>query len=261
MSFISSIRSYSHLNSEITKKVDNVSILNNKNFKNVDIAIINHANQKYTAYIVPKSIYNQEKIVYANKCKNEKTKTSISDFFSQVFNNSNVTWHILRSPNFSSRTVLIAKKLHKSFKKLLHTKLLEQKFLDNLRNSTVFLNGKQIPFDQAPDIMNELQQSITDYESRQLISNYVHPDVLQAGWENLSMRYPDVKNRISRNVHFTYEIDKISPDVYKVAVTKTADLDPSYLGDVNEISKYGVRAAMIITKNSNPEMRYSFFVQ
>ncbi|VFP83863.1 hypothetical protein [Buchnera aphidicola] len=298
MSSVSSIRSNIHLNSEIIKKFDNSSVLNNKNLKNVDVAIINNANQEYIAHIVPKSKDDQENFIYSNEnsscelkdneksfntidtvsteeyCNNSMSESDfynisqcnsthdlVKDFFLEVFNKSHINWNILHSVNFSNKTALFSKKLQQSFKKLTKTGQLAQKFLSNIDNKTVFLNGKKIPSNQAPDIMNIFQTSITDYESQQLISTYLHPEILDAAWNNLSYRYPEVEYRASDNVRFAYEIDEISPGVYKVAVTKTADLQSSYSDNIDEINQYGVRAAMIISKDSNPEVRYSFFVQ
>ncbi|VFP78397.1 Uncharacterized protein Yba3 [Buchnera aphidicola (Cinara cuneomaculata)] len=298
MSSVSSIRSNINLNSEIIKKVDNSSILHDKNFKNVDIAIINNSNQEYVAHIIPKHKNDQENFMYSDEnysgewkydekpfniidtesaeeyCDNSMSESDfynipqcnptndrVKDFFLTLFNNPHVHWNILHSVNFSNKTNLFSQKLQKSFKKLTKTGQLEQKFLDNIHNKTVFLNGKRIPSDQAPDIMNTFQTSITDYTSQQLISTYLHPEVLDAAWNNLSARYPEVEYRASDNVRFAYEIDEISPGTYKVAVTKTADLQSSYSENIDEINQYGIRAAMVITKNSDPEIRYSFFVQ
>ncbi|VAX76897.1 hypothetical protein [Buchnera aphidicola] len=299
MSSVSSIRSRINLNSEIIKKVDNISVLNNKNLKNVDVAIINNANQEYTAYMVPKNEYNQENIKYSNKDavrSDSKFKKNICHYFDamtpeEFYNNqinisnhaniskqekinkyfndaslkchedSNVTWNVLHTENFSCKTSEMAEQLHNSFKELTRTGELEQKFLDNIHNKTVFLNRKKIPSNQAPDIMDKFQNSIRDYEAQQLVSTYLHPGLLDAAWANLSMRYPEVKYRKSNNVHVTYEIDQISPDVYKVSVTKVANLQSSYSGNIHEIREYGIRAAMVVSKNSTPEMRYSFFVQ
>ncbi|VFP81284.1 Uncharacterized protein Yba3 [Buchnera aphidicola (Cinara kochiana kochiana)] len=298
MSSVSSIRSNIHLNSKIIKKVDNGSVLNNKNLKNVNVAIINDANQEYIAHIIPKNKYDKESFIYSDEnssceskcdeksfniidsvsaeeyCNNSMSESDsnnilqcspihdrVKDLFLKIFNNSRVDWHVLHSVNFSNKTALFSKKLQQSFKKLTKTGQLEQKFLDNIDNKTVFLNGQKIPSNQAPDIMNIFQTSITDYESQQLISTYLHPEILDAAWNNLSYRYPEVEYRTSNNIRFAYEIDEISPGIYKVAVTKTADLQSSYSDNIDEINQYGVRAAMIIAKDSNPEVKYSFFVQ
>ncbi|VFP77967.1 hypothetical protein [Buchnera aphidicola] len=299
MSSVSSIRSNVNFNLELIKQVNNNSVLKNQDFKNVDITIINNANQEYIAHISPNNQYDQENIIDSSKnsdcasmdfdngifnCPNasvseEHVDNSISnsdfhstpqyyrlddgvtDFLPEIFNNSDINWNILNSVNFSAKTELFSQKLQQSFKELTKTGRLEQKFLDNIHNKTVFLNGSRIPSNQAPDIMNIFQTSVTDYEEQQLISTYVHPEVLEAAWNNLISRYPEVEYRVSDNVRFAYEIDKIGPDMYKVAVTKTADLQSSYSENIDEINQYGVRAAMIISKNSDPEIRYSFFVR
>lgn len=299
MSSVSSIRSNINLNLELIKQVNNNSVLKNQDFKNVDITIINNANQEYIAHISPNSQYNQENIVFSDEnsdyasmeydnsifnCPNTVSKEEyvdnsisdsnfynipqhyrlddgVKDFVPEIFNNPDINWNVLNSVNFSAKTELFSQKLQQSFKELTKTGRLEQKFLDNIHDKTVFLNGSRIPSNQAPDIMNIFQTSVTDYEEQQLISTYVHPEVLEAAWNNLISRYPEVEYRASDNVRFAYEIDKIGPDTYKVAVTKTADLQSSYSENIDEINQYGVRAAMIISKNSDPEIRYSFFVR
>nr|AAW72673.1 hypothetical protein [Buchnera aphidicola (Cinara cedri)] len=303
MSSVSSIRSNSFLNSEIIKKADSISVLHNKNLKNVDVAIINNANQEFIAHIIPyNTSYNQENMISSNinnevnydyPCVEDDQEEELSEFDTIPFedeysnneinelksfnteccddlnnisknfpiNNPDVRWNILRSVNFSPKTIARSKQLQETFHELLDSGKLEQKFLDHLHGKTVYLNGKKVLSDQAPDIMNAFRESVPEFQTQQLISTYVHPEVLDVAWENLFKRHPGVINRTVDNEHYTYEIDEISPEMYKVAITKITDLQPSYSGDINEIHTHGMRAAMIITANFNPEMRYSFFVQ
>ncbi|VFP88814.1 Uncharacterized protein Yba3 [Buchnera aphidicola (Cinara piceae)] len=298
MSSVSLIKSNLHVNSKIIKKIDNVRILRNKNLNDVDVTIVNSTPPKYTDFLSPENKYTKKHVIYSDQditnysvnrdentnfihtqskkedcnnsindsdifhvAKNSSIQYTIQDIFVKIFNQPHIKWNLLNSSNFSDKTIRQAKKLQESFKKLIHTGTLDKKFLSNINDKIVFLNGKMIPSVEAPDIVDVFQTSITDYQSQQLISTYLHPEILEAAWKNLSIRYPEVKDRTSYNVHYAYEIDNIGPGAYKLAVTKMADLQPSYSNEMDLVNQYGVRAAMIVTKDSNPKMKYSFFVQ
>ncbi|VFP79380.1 hypothetical protein [Buchnera aphidicola] len=297
MSSVSLIRSNFNLNSKIIKKIDNVRILHNDCLRDVDVSIINTSNQEYMAHVIPKSEYDRKNIVYSNQdttqpleqdkntnfvntvsskeyldnpvsesdffniSQNGNVKYNIQDIFLKVFNKDNIKWNILNSSNFSDKTTRESEKLQESFRKLIKTGVLEEKFLTNINDKMVFLNGKMIPSFDAVDIINEFQTSITDYKSQQLISTYLHPEILEVAWKNLSLRYPEVQDRKSYNIHYAYEIDNVGPGMYKLAVTKMADLQPSYSEKIDQVNQYALRASVIVTKDSNPKMKYSFFVQ
>lgn len=204
----------------------------------------------------------------SNNIKEEKPVSILKDNVykinqssSSIYNEQTILWKSFRPHEISEKTTEFSEKLHKFFIKLKYTGLLSKNFLNSLSDKIVYFDDDKV---STCNIINEtptqhFQRYFLNYNDQQLISTYTQPGILKIAEDQLLEQCPEINQRFSQNMRIIYRINKIDDDKFKISVIKHAYLRPSMLHSSNDIHVYGIRADMLVSKTSNPDIQYSYF--
>nr|WP_041750183.1 hypothetical protein [Buchnera aphidicola] len=187
---------------------------------------------------------------------------NINHAVSSIYNADQAAWKMFKSSHLEQKTDDFAKQLQDSYVKLSSTRFLNKNFLTSVLDKDIYVNGKQIPASNSiVETAHNIQNFIPDYKLQQLVSTYAHPGVLKMAEKQLLKEHPEIKNRMSQNMHITYRIDQVDNESFRISILKHAYLRPSMLHSPKDIHAYGLRANMLISKTSHPKLQYTYFAQ
>lgn len=187
----------------------------------------------------------------------------IKNFLATHHKISRPFWKGLDSISGPENSKNIGKSFFTSFDTLRKTSGLNDKFLNESKNSILQIDGKQLSKSSPQVTLDDFKEFVPDLETRQLISSYSHQGILSPGYVELFAEHPDLVSFQPKNSQFFYVANEIDKGVFQFTATSQADLEKTYeTSDHNKYHCFGVQASMTLSKDKLPnDIEYSYYLR
>ncbi|MCW5196797.1 hypothetical protein LDP10_02480 [Buchnera aphidicola (Pemphigus obesinymphae)] len=172
-----------------------------------------------------------------------------------------IVWKPLKKLNSSVQAANFANQYQDNFYRLKNTNKLDKNFIYIGDNSLFTVNGNKVYKSSPMTMLHSFKKIIPNLESRQLLSAYLHPDIFTQAYYDVYSRHPDLSECEQKRPVISYNVQELNNGKFEITAKNTAELIPL---DENSVSKYnilGIKTSILLSKNSEPEITYSAFIE